>query len=167
MVFDSLWPHGLQPTRLLCPLDFSGENTAVSCHFLLQGIFLMWGWTCVSCTDRWLLYHWATREALSILFFYSHTSIALSPLPYKQGECATGILSLPQNPVGNMGSLLAFLACPKNLLGTWDFHWMNMGSFAEIGGIRVECSQSIAPGGSFCTVASGWRKKSQSSWYAE
>ena len=38
-VSDSLWPHGLQPTRLLCPWDFSGKNTRVGCHFLLQGIF--------------------------------------------------------------------------------------------------------------------------------
>ena len=34
-----LWPSGLQPPKLLCPRDFSGKNTAVSCHFLLQGIF--------------------------------------------------------------------------------------------------------------------------------
>ena len=33
------WPYGLQPTRLLCPQDFPGKNTGVSCHFLLQGIF--------------------------------------------------------------------------------------------------------------------------------
>ena len=36
---DSLWPHGLLPTRLLCPWDSPGKNTGVSCHFLLQGIF--------------------------------------------------------------------------------------------------------------------------------
>ena len=36
---DSQWPHGLQPTRLLCPWDFPGKNTGVGCHFLLQGIF--------------------------------------------------------------------------------------------------------------------------------
>ena len=36
---DSLWPHGLYPTRLLHPWDFPGKNTGVSCHFLLQGIF--------------------------------------------------------------------------------------------------------------------------------
>ena len=35
----SLCWHGLQPTRLLCPWDFPGKNTQVSCHFLLQGIF--------------------------------------------------------------------------------------------------------------------------------
>ena len=39
VVSDSLWPHGLQPTRLLCPLDSPGKNTGVGCHFLLQGIF--------------------------------------------------------------------------------------------------------------------------------
>ena len=35
---DSLWPHGLQPTRLLCPRDSPGKNTRMSCHSLLQGI---------------------------------------------------------------------------------------------------------------------------------
>ena len=35
-----LRPHGLQPSRLLCPWDFSGKNTIVGCHFLLQGVFL-------------------------------------------------------------------------------------------------------------------------------
>ena len=36
---NSLQSHGLQPTRLLCPWDFSGKDTGVVCHFLLQGIF--------------------------------------------------------------------------------------------------------------------------------
>ena len=39
VVSDSLRPHGLQPTRLLCPWDFPGKNTRAGCHFLLQGIF--------------------------------------------------------------------------------------------------------------------------------
>ena len=44
-------PHGLQPTRLLCPGDFPGKSTGVGCYFLLQGIFL---------TQRWnlCLLHW-------------------------------------------------------------------------------------------------------------
>ena len=29
---NSLWPYGPQPTRLLCPWDFSGKNTGVGCH---------------------------------------------------------------------------------------------------------------------------------------
>ena len=36
---DSLQPHGLQPTRILCPWDFPGKDSGVGCHFLLQGIF--------------------------------------------------------------------------------------------------------------------------------
>ena len=39
VVPNSLWSHGLQLTRLLCPWDFSGKNTGVVCHFLLQGVF--------------------------------------------------------------------------------------------------------------------------------
>ena len=42
-VSDSLRPHGLRPTRLLCPWNFPGKNTGVGCHFLLQGIFLTKG----------------------------------------------------------------------------------------------------------------------------
>ena len=39
VVSDSLWPHRLQPARLLCPWDFPGSSAGVDCHFLLQGIF--------------------------------------------------------------------------------------------------------------------------------
>ena len=35
VVFDSQWPHGLQPTRLLRPWDFPGRSTGVGCHCLL------------------------------------------------------------------------------------------------------------------------------------
>ena len=40
-VLSDSWQHyGLQPTRLLCPLDSPGKNTGVGCHaLLLQGIF--------------------------------------------------------------------------------------------------------------------------------
>ena len=39
VVSNSLWPHGLQPARLLCPWNYPGKNTEVGSHFLLQGIF--------------------------------------------------------------------------------------------------------------------------------
>ena len=29
---NSSWPHGLQPTRLLCPWDPPGKSTGVGCH---------------------------------------------------------------------------------------------------------------------------------------
>ena len=46
---DSLWAFVLQAARLLCPRDFSGRNTGVGCHFLLQGSSQLRGRTCVSC----------------------------------------------------------------------------------------------------------------------
>ena len=42
VVSDSLRPHRLEPTSLLCSY-FPGKNTAVGSHFRLQGIFLTQG----------------------------------------------------------------------------------------------------------------------------
>ena len=39
VVSNSLRPHGLQPTRFLCPWNSAGKNTGVGCHSLHQGIF--------------------------------------------------------------------------------------------------------------------------------
>ena len=38
VVSDSSQPHGLQPTRLLCPWDFPGKSTGVRCHCLLRSL---------------------------------------------------------------------------------------------------------------------------------
>ena len=35
IVSDSVWPHGLQPTKLLRPWDFPGKSTGGGCHCLL------------------------------------------------------------------------------------------------------------------------------------
>ena len=40
---DSLWPHGLLPSRLLCSWDSPAKSTGMGCHSLLQGIFLTQG----------------------------------------------------------------------------------------------------------------------------
>ena len=41
VVSDSHQPHGLQPTRLLCPWAFPGKSTGVGCHCLLQETILI------------------------------------------------------------------------------------------------------------------------------
>ena len=43
VVSDSLWPHGLEPAKLLCPWNSPSKNTGVGCHSLLQEIFLTQG----------------------------------------------------------------------------------------------------------------------------
>ena len=40
---NSLQPHGLQPTMLLCPWDCPGKNARVGCYFCFHGIFLTLG----------------------------------------------------------------------------------------------------------------------------
>ena len=63
---NSLWPHGLLPTRLLCPWDSPGKNTGVGCHSLLQGIFPTQG------LNQHLLYllHWQA-DSLPLLYLGS------------------------------------------------------------------------------------------------
>ena len=36
---NSLQPHELEPTRLLCPWNFPGKNSGVGFHFLFHGVF--------------------------------------------------------------------------------------------------------------------------------
>ena len=43
LVSNSLWPLGLQRTRLFCSWNFPSNNTGVGCHFLLQRIFMTQG----------------------------------------------------------------------------------------------------------------------------
>ena len=57
VVSDSSRPHGLQPTRLLCPWDFPGKNTGVGSHSLLQEIFLTQGSNPGLLHCRQILYH--------------------------------------------------------------------------------------------------------------
>ena len=64
VVADSFRPFGLtQPTRPLSLWGFSGKNTGVGCHFLLQGIFPTQG------PNPHLLYLLHCRQ---ILYLLSH-----------------------------------------------------------------------------------------------
>ena len=65
VVSDSLRPHGLYPTRLICPWNFPGKNTGVGCHFLFQGIFLTQG------LNLHLLHWQASWNAKDILLNFS------------------------------------------------------------------------------------------------
>ena len=64
VVPDSLQPHVLQLTRLLCPWGFPDKDTGVGCPFLLQRIFLTQGSNLGPWTAGRFFTNWATREAL-------------------------------------------------------------------------------------------------------
>ena len=88
---DSLWPHGLYPTRILCPWDSPGKNTEEVCHFLLQGIFL---------TQRpnphlLCLLHWQ-MDCLPTDTCYNNIIIVDEPCPWPFSFCdkKRGFMSL-------------------------------------------------------------------------
>ena len=68
VVSSVLQPHGLYPSRLLCPWNSPGKNTGVGDHSLLQGIFLTQG------SNPGLL-HWR-----QIIFIYglSHHQVSVN-----------------------------------------------------------------------------------------
>ena len=64
VVPDSLRPHRLQPTRLLCPWDFPSKDTGVGCHFFSRGSSQPRDRTQVSRTAGIFFTNWATREVI-------------------------------------------------------------------------------------------------------
>ena len=64
---DSLWPLGLQPTRLISPWDFPGKDTGVGCHFHLQGIFPTQGLNPGTLHCRQILYRLSYKVRMIII----------------------------------------------------------------------------------------------------
>ena len=73
VVSDSLRPHGLLPTWLLCPWDFPGNSTGVDCHFLLQRIFPTQGSNPGAPRVGRRVTVWATREIWSCPYSQPNT----------------------------------------------------------------------------------------------
>ena len=90
---NSLWPHELYPARLLCPWDSPGKNTGVGCHFLLLGNLPMQGLNPHLLHCRWIVYHWATREALNLLSTMDILEGASQSKPHKPCRCIPALAS--------------------------------------------------------------------------
>ena len=91
-----MWPHGLQPSRLLHRWDFPGKSTGVGCHFLFQRIFLTQGSTQVSRIVGRRFTIWATREVL-LLSSVQFSSVAqLCPTFCDPMDCSTPGLPVHQ-----------------------------------------------------------------------
>ena len=129
---NSLQPHGLQPTRLLCPWDFPGKNVGVGCHFFLQGIFLAQGWNPGLLHCRQILYQLSYQESVGVWVW-----VSLSVLPnslQSHGLQPTRLLypgtAAHQAPLSRdcspPGSSIHGLQ-PTRLLYPWDFPGKNGG----------------------------------------
>ena len=62
---DSYRPHGLQPTRLLCPWDFPGKSTGVGCHCPLQHSYQQYA--------NMMMFDAVVRDTYCFLFFVFFT----------------------------------------------------------------------------------------------
>ena len=69
VVSNSLWPHGLQPTRLLHPWDFPGKSIGMDCYFLFQRIFPTQGSNLGLPHCRQTLYHLSHHRSLCYVYF--------------------------------------------------------------------------------------------------
>ena len=81
VISDSLRPHELWPTKLLCPWNSPGRNTGLGCHSLHPGFFLTQGSNLcllrlVHCRQR-LYYHWALQ--FSSVHLLSHVWLFVIP----------------------------------------------------------------------------------------
>ena len=120
-----LWPHGLQPTRLLCPWDFPGKKTGVGCHFLLQIISLFY-WKEVM----------KMQSILFIMYLICCCSVAQScPTPCCPMDCSTP---------GCCPLLLSPRVCSDSCPLSWWYHATISSSVS-----LFSCPQSFPASGSF------------------
>ena len=116
-----LWPHGLQPARLLAMEFFQArilEQVAVSCS---RRSFWPRDGTCISyisCIGMWLLCHWATQKL-------KHVSLTIAP--------KSGNKTLPEP-----GS-------PPVSLPVVNLSSCNRSSFSSVQFIRSVVSDSVTP----------------------
>ena len=84
-MLESLWPHGLEHNRLICLWDFPGKSTEVSCHFLLQWIFLTQGLDLCLCwlVDSLPLSHQGSPH----IYWYSYLKVLITWDCFKARKC--------------------------------------------------------------------------------
>ena len=129
---DSLHPYGLQPARLLCPWDPPGKNTGVGCHALFQGILPTQGSNphlqhFLHC--RRILYHWATREVLIIIFVNVNVLVTQSCLTL----CDPMDCSPPASSVHGIlqARILEWIALPFFRVSSWPRDWTQVSGIAD------------------------------------
>ena len=117
----TLRSYGLQFTRLLCPWDSPGKNTGVGWHALLQGIFLTQGSNLDLLHNKWIIYHWATREAHTSAGRQAKLTSLLQRWCRDYNWCSILCRSWPLAAKSNLVSLLLLVPLPfchhENLSG--------------------------------------------------
>ena len=92
---DSLRPHRLQPTKLLCPWNSPGKDTGLGIHSLLQRIFPTQG-------SNWSLLHFR-----KILYLLSHQGNPIYHATFllSRGEITVSYIYIGVLPRGSVGKV--------------------------------------------------------------
>ena len=133
VMVNSFWPHGLSPTRLLCPWNFPGKNTGMSCHFLHQGIFLTQGLKRPFCLLYWqagslpvaqhiswvpLVCHWADPPWIGP----GYPLRLLPPSPTTSNSSHSSSVTTLRQSYALLSPTLCFCFC-------WPLHELSLPSF--------------------------------------
>ena len=122
VVYDSMRPHALQPTRLLWPWASPSKNTGVGYHFLLRGSSRSNPRLCISCISRQILYH--QYHLGSLIFGREDNYKSTYVLPTSENPCFMLPLTLgsPYLEAGEYGRAALCLKLPnKHLYFTFHF----------------------------------------------
>ena len=117
---NSLRPHGLLLTRLLCPWTFSRQDNGVSCYTLLQRIFPAQGLNPGLLHCRWILDHLSHQGRPRILVWlaYPFSSGSSWPRNWTRASCiASGFFTIWATREAPMW----LLSLPLWLLCSWAF----------------------------------------------
>ena len=124
-------------TRLLCPWGFSGKNSGVGCHLLLQGIFLTQGSNSCLLHCRQILYHWATWETIHT---YMHTNrcvyIRMYSVCVGAQSCTTLCNPMDCSPPGSsvhgilQARILEWVAISYSKRSLWPRDWTHVSCVA-------------------------------------
>ena len=130
-------PHGLQPTRLLCPWDFLRKSTGVGCHCLLHRASLpncktkdysrpetvtlkvcLQGWPLAGICELWF------REN-SYILTNKNKSVSLNSLCKKHGSCWTPTFLPGVWNLGICGNRVPSWPVPKKNGGHFRIFWVS------------------------------------------
>ena len=133
-MFDSLWLYGLSPARLLCLWDFPGMNTGLSCHFLLQGIFLIEGLNSGLLHCRQILFHLSHQGGIANMS---------QSCPTKSASCVPPLLHCSEWVTGTVNEM----GWVKRLSCFWKFCFVQSSKRRVIWGAQARGGWEWGPRG--------------------
>ena len=158
VVSDSQWPHGLQPTRLLCPWDSPGKSTGVGCLCLLHEstddpskVFFIS--ILMSSISFWYFLRVSISVYITHLFFHvSHSVVSNSlrthELQHSRPPCPSPTPGVHSNSCPSSrwyhpaisSSVIPFSSCPQYLLASESFPMSQLFTWVESIGVSALAS---------------------------